>query len=84
MKRFKSALVLAAAIAAMPALAADLDVKPPPKPAPPAASVFAPPDATCVEWTDGCRVCVKPQAGDATCSNVGPACTPQAVKCSKR
>jgi hypothetical protein len=66
-------------------LAADLDVKPPePKPAPPAANIFAPPDVTCVEWTDGCRVCRKPVTGETACSNVGPACTPQPARCTQR
>ena len=77
-------LLVAAAIWPMPGLAADLDVKAQRKPALPVVNIFTPPDAACVEWTDGCRVCQKPTAGEAICSNVGAACTPQAPRCTRR
>ena len=68
--------------------AADLDVAPQPKPAPQAAPAsggpFAPPDATCLEWTDGCRTCQRAPAGEISCSNVGMACVQQAPRCTKR
>lgn len=73
------------------AMAADLDLpkrKAVPVSAPvstPAAdNPFTPPDAACIEWTDGCRVCVKPASGEANCSNPGIACTPRAITCSRR
>ena len=87
MRRAGAAMLLVAAtIWSAPGVAADMDVKPPPaKPdAPPAANTFTPPDAACVEWTDGCRVCVKPATGEAICSNVGAACTQQALRCTRR
>ena len=82
--RYAVALLAAAAIWSTAGFAADVDVKPPPEPAAPAASVFAPPDASCVAWTDGCRVCRKPETGETVCSNVGPACIPQAIQCTQR
>jgi hypothetical protein len=77
---------------ARPALAADLPVQPPPaatsapipEPPTPAPGSFAPPDAACLEWTDGCRTCQRAPAGEAACSNVGIACVPQALRCSRR
>ena len=51
---------------------------------PSADNPYNPPDAACIEWTDGCRVCVKPASGEATCSNPGIACTPRAVARSRR
>ena len=85
MTRRAAAMLLVAAVWSAPAIAADLDVKPPSeKPAPPAATIFSPPDAACVEWTDGCRVCAKPATGEATCSNIGAACTPQPARCTRR
>ena len=65
-----------------PALAADLPLRR--KPVPDRVNVFVPPDATCMEWTDGCRTCQKPPAGEATCSNVGIACVSEAVRCTRR
>ena len=65
-----------------PAIAADLPLKPArPAPAatPASARPLAAPNAACLEWTDGCRVCVKPNSGDASCSNPGIACTPRAA-----
>ena len=89
-QKLKTMIVLFAALS-WPAAAADLELAKPkpapvsaPVPTPAAGNAFNPPDATCIEWTDGCRVCVKPAAGDATCSNPGIACTPRAVSCSRR
>jgi hypothetical protein len=39
---------------------------------------------TCQEWTDGCRACTRPESGVATCSNLGIACQPKAISCTKR
>jgi hypothetical protein len=89
-----SRLVCIAILAAMtPAFAADLPLRPArPAPAasPPAATParsgdgpLAAPAATCQEWTDGCRVCQRSPGGEASCSNVGIACVPKAVQCSR-
>jgi hypothetical protein len=72
-----------------PAIAADLPLKPA-RPVQPAAAPAAPaaakpegPDATCLEWTDGCRVCQRSN-GEVSCSNVGIACVPKAEECTRR
>ena len=94
-RRKLTALILVFAAFSWPAAAADLDL-PKRKPAPVSAPVstpvsapaadnpYNPPDAACTEWTDGCRVCVKPASGETTCSNPGIACTPRALTCSRR
>jgi hypothetical protein len=88
MTRRRISWCIAAAVAIWPAaaLAADLPAEPKPaKPehAPAPAAILAPPDATCLEWTDGCRTCQKPATGEVACSNVGIACVPQPARCLK-
>jgi hypothetical protein len=41
-------------------------------------------DKTCLQWTDGCRTCGRPENGEAFCSNIGPACQPVAISCARR
>lgn len=41
-------------------------------------------DKTCQEWTDGCRTCVRSDAGEPLCPNIGIACQPKAISCAKR
>ena len=41
-------------------------------------------DADCAEWTDRCRTCSRQEGGDQFCSNIGPACQPAAVTCSRK
>jgi hypothetical protein len=50
----------------------------------PAGNVFRAPDATCVEWSDGCRTCQRQQGGETSCSNIGIACQPKAISCQRR
>jgi hypothetical protein len=72
---------------AKPAPAAPAKTEPAPSAAPPQPAgnnVFVAPEAGCLEWTDGCRVCQQPPAGEVHCSNVGLACTPQAPRCMRR
>jgi hypothetical protein len=79
--------VLIALALAGPAMATNLPLKPA-RPAPaataPKASPPAGPGATCLEWTDGCRVCQRAPNGEASCSNVGIACVPKAEECTRR
>jgi hypothetical protein len=74
-----------------PAIAADLPLKPArpgqPKAAPASPAAAAKPegpDATCLEWTDGCRVCQRAAGGEVSCSNVGIACVPKTEECTRR
>jgi len=79
----KRLLIAAALIFIAPALAADLPLAPAPKPTPAAeGNPLTPPSATCREWTDGCRTCVRAAEGAVSCSNVGIACTPKAMTCT--
>ena len=41
-------------------------------------------DKTCQEWTDGCRTCLRSDAGEPVCPNIGIACQPKAVTCERR
>lgn len=87
------AVVAGAALLALAgqAMAADLPVKPARAPQPAAASPSAPaanqpagPDATCLEWTDSCRVCQRAAGGEVACSNVGIACVQKTEQCTRR
>ncbi len=40
--------------------------------------------ATCLEWTDGCRVCARQKDGSDACSNVGIACVLQKARCTRQ
>jgi hypothetical protein len=77
-------LIAAALISIAPALAADLPLEPAPAPvqAPADANPLQPPSATCREWSDGCRTCVRAADGAVSCSNVGIACVPKAAACT--
>jgi hypothetical protein len=79
----KRLLIAAALISIAPALAADLPLAPEPKSAPAAeGNPLTPPSATCREWTDGCRTCVRAADDAVSCSNVGIACVPKAAACT--
>ena len=82
----KQPAVIVLAIAAF-ALGASAQT-PAPSTAPSAeeASLHAYGDAnkTCQEWTDGCRTCTRPQSADAVCSNIGIACQPKAISCTRQ
>jgi hypothetical protein len=41
-------------------------------------------DKTCLEWSDGCRACSRSDAGEPVCSNIGIACQPKPITCSRR
>jgi hypothetical protein len=75
------------------AFATDLPLKPAPRPAypvvgpasSPGTAKPAGPDATCLEWTNGCRVCQREAANsEVSCSNVGIACVPKKQECTRR
>jgi hypothetical protein len=40
--------------------------------------------ASCLEWTDGCRVCLQQKDGSAACSNIGIACVPREARCTRQ
>ena len=41
-------------------------------------------DKTCQEWTDGCGTCMRSDAGEPVCPNIGIACQPKAISCTRR
>jgi hypothetical protein len=41
-------------------------------------------DKTCQEWTDGCRTCRSGTDGQPVCGNIGPACQPKPITCTRR
>src|SRR5215470_2792572 len=45
---------------------------------------YASRDKACQEWTDGCRTCRSGADGQPVCGNIGPACQPQSVTCTRR
>lgn len=82
MSRFRfSILTLAAAtLIATGARAAEIDIPPPIPPKELPVHVNQP---NCMRWTDSCVNCTRGENGAApTCSNIGFACQPQAVRCT--
>ena len=72
-------LLLLAGIAASGAHAAEIDIPPPGKPKELSVYVNQP---NCLRWTDECVNCTRGATGEApTCSNIGFACQPKAVRC---
>jgi hypothetical protein len=63
---------------------------PAPSPAPPAASTeasihgYGDRDKTCVAWTDTCRHCERGDGDAIFCSNIGIACQPAEITCTRR
>ena len=93
MSAHKRALWIGLVVLALagPAIAADLPLKPARPIRPAAAPVASPaavkpagPDAACLEWTDGCRVCQRAANNEVSCSNVGIACVPKTEECTRR
>ncbi len=64
--------------------------EPSPAPTPPAQSDdpslhgYGDRDKTCIAWTDQCRSCERGDNDAIFCSNIGPACQPAAITCSRR
>jgi hypothetical protein len=40
--------------------------------------------ASCLEWTDGCHVCARLKDGSDACSNIGIACLPGKLRCTRQ
>ena len=72
-------LMIAAALLALPAVAADLPVQGKP-PAAENIHAYGDNNPSCQVWTDGCRRCNR-GSGAPNCSNIGIACQPGVVRC---
>ena len=79
-------MMRAAAILIAAAFALGASAQTPPNPAREEASLhgYGDSDKTCQEWTDGCRTCVRSDTGEPICPNIGIACQPKAISCTKR
>ncbi|MDO8978665.1 MAG: hypothetical protein Q7V17_05470 [Afipia sp.] len=72
-------LLLLVGMAASGAYAAEIDIPPPGKPKELSVYVNQP---NCQRWTDECVNCARGANGEApTCSNIGVACQPKAIRC---
>jgi hypothetical protein len=92
---FASVILFAAQVLATDAAtAADLKLIPRSSPESPASKSPAPAsnvsiqaygnrDSSCLVWTDGCRNCDRTDNGPS-CSNIGIACQPGPIQCTKR
>jgi hypothetical protein len=49
----------------------------------PESSDLAPPEPTCTEWTNLCRICTLADDGTPACSNIAIACQPEPLRCTK-
>jgi hypothetical protein len=71
-------------------LAQTPDPAPAPAPAPPATSTeasihgYGDRDKTCLAWTDKCRHCERGNDDAIVCSNIGIACQPAEIICTRR
>jgi hypothetical protein len=87
-------LIIIAAVLSLstaPGLAQSQDPGAAPAPSPPAqpgteASIhgYGDRDKTCVSWTDTCRHCERGDDDAIFCSNIGIACLPAAITCTRR
>lgn len=59
------------------------DVAAPPGPNDPSLHAYPDTDKTCLEWTDGCRTCLR-VADTGVCPNIGIACQPKPITCVRR
>jgi hypothetical protein len=82
--RIAAAIVLAVAAFALGASAQTPSPTSPPTPEEVSLHAYGDREKTCQEWTDGCRTCVRSGTGDPTCPNIGIACQPKVISCSKR
>lgn len=77
------AFAIASTLGCVSSLAADLPIKAT-KPSATEQNVFVQPDATCVSWTDGCRICQSHGPFGIACSNVSIICQQENVRCTMR
>ena len=84
----RAVLIAAIAGAVAAAFMSGASAQVPPNTPPPAEEVslhrFGDSDKTCLEWTDSCRACTRPENGEALCSNIGIACQPKPILCVRR
>lgn len=78
-RSFFTAAIAAALLAATAARAAEIEIPPPLKSKELSVHVNQP---NCSRWTDDCVNCTRGAKSEApTCSNIGFACQPKAIRC---
>ena len=82
--KYAAAIVLAVAAFALGASAQTQAPKPDPAAEEASLHGYGDTNKRCQEWTDGCRACARPESGEAICSNIGIACQPKAISCTKQ
>lgn len=80
MQRLSFSMLIALAFTGFGAHAAEINVPQPGKPKELSVYVNQP---NCQRWTDDCVNCTRGANGEApTCSNIGVACQPKAIRCT--
>jgi hypothetical protein len=83
-------IAVALSSSAAAALAQAQDPAPAPAPSSPSTNTeasihaYGDRDKTCVAWTDTCRHCERGDNDAIVCSNIGIACQPAEIKCTRR
>ena len=75
------AVLVSLVLASAPSGAQQIDPQPP---ATPSIQGYGDGDKTCLAWTDQCRTCTRDADGTVHCSNIGVACQPAAIACTRR
>ena len=81
------AVALALSTAAVRAQAQDpapAPSQPPATSAEPSIHGYGDRDKTCISWTDACRHCERGDNDAISCSNIGIACQPAEITCTRR
>jgi hypothetical protein len=83
------AVALALSVAGVLAQTQDPSPAPAPSPSPatspePSIHGYGDRDKTCLAWTDTCRHCERGDNNAIVCSNIGIACQPAEVTCTRR
>ena len=81
---------LLAQFTTVPALAqneskpATTDAQPAPDAISPSMLGFGHREKLCLAWSDGCVICLRSESGGAVCSNIGIACQPKDIRCTRQ
>jgi hypothetical protein len=75
--------IVACSVALSGALADRAKTPPVPAQHPVPIQAYGTDNPTCLEWTDGCTICAKSEAGAIACSTPGIACQKAGLQCKK-
>jgi hypothetical protein len=84
MQIFSRAPLLALALSlTLPAITTTADGQASPVPSDVSVLAYGAAHPECLEWTDGCRICLRSPDGRVGCSTPGIACQPKEIECKK-